>query len=504
MRLRKVFPSPRWGVHPPDRKRPAADLPLRVLPLPERLFVPLQQHIGTPARPIVRAGQRVLKGQLLAEPQGTLSAAIHAPSSGQVLTIGEVTAPHPSALPIPAIVIACDGEERWIESDVPSDPFDLTPEEINRRIAAAGIVGLGGATFPAALKLGLGYRAGIHTLLINGSECEPYLSCDDRLMRDKPEAILDGVRLMLQATGARQALIGIESNKPEAIAAMEQAAQPYPELRVRILPARYPMGSERHLFAKLTGTELPADCRTTDLGVLVHNVATAYAVHQALRLGHPLVERILTLNGGAIANPGNVRVPIGTLVETLLEMDELNETPARLIMGGPMMGQSLPHARVPVVKGTSGLLALTAAETAFGTPRPCIRCASCARACPMNLLPMEMAARIGADDLDGAVELGLKDCLACGCCAYVCPAHLPLVQSFNHAKGALAARERARLRTESARRLAAARAERLEREARERAEAAARRKTERALRATKDPTPTITDPSAPERQAEVV
>ncbi len=469
-----------WGVHPNDRKRPAADAPLRALPPTERLYVPLQQHIGAPARPIVLVGQKVKKGQLIAEAQGATSAAVHAPTSGIVSAIGEITAPHPSGLPFVAITIAADGEDCWIDAGPSVDPFSLPPQEIGRRIAAAGVVGLGGATFPSALKLGLGLRAKIHTLIMNGGECEPYLSCDDRLMRDHPEEVVDGIRLMLHATGAKKALVGIEDNKPEAIASMTAAARRYGEVEIRSVPARYPMGSEKHLFSELTGQEVPADGRTTDLGALVHNVGTAFAVHEAVRRGRPLVERIVTVNGGAIGYPGNIRAPVGALVDELLAFAGLKETPARLIMGGPMMGNLLPHARVPVVKGTSGILALTADEIAAREAGPCIRCSSCVRACPVGLLPLEMAARIGGGDLAGAVTLGLKDCVGCGCCSYVCPSHIPLVQYFNHAKGELAAQARAQLRAESAKRLAAARAARLEREARERAEAAARRKAERA------------------------
>jgi electron transport complex protein RnfC len=469
-----------WGVHPADRKRPAADAPLRVLPLPERLYVPLQQHIGAPARPVVLVGQKVLKGQLLAEAQGATSAAIHAPTSGTVALIGDITAPHPSGLPVAAIAIAADGEDRWAET-AGIDPFALAPAEVARRVAAAGVVGLGGATFPSALKLGLGLKSQIHTLILNGGECEPYLSCDDRLMRDFAAETVDGIRIMLHATGATRALVGIEDNKPEAIAAMRAAAAAARggEIEIRPVPARYPMGSEKHLFSELTGMEVPADGRTTDLGALVHNVGTAWAVHEALHRGRPLVERIVTVNGGAVAAPGNIRVPVGALVEDVLAFAGLREEPARLVMGGPMMGSLLPHARVPVVKGTSGILALVAAEAAAVEPGPCVRCSSCVRACPVGLLPLEMSARIGTGDLAGAVALGLKDCIACGCCSFVCPARIPLVQYFNHAKGELAAQGRAQLRNEAARRLAAARAERLERETREKAEAAARRKAER-------------------------
>jgi electron transport complex protein RnfC len=472
--------TPGWGVHPDDHKRPAADAPLRVLPLPARLFMPLQQHVGQPARPVVLVGQKVLKGQLIAEPQGRISAPVHAPTSGTIASIGEITAPHPSGLPFHAITIESDGAERAIETGVVADPFSLSPEEITERVAAAGVVGLGGATFPSSVKLALGKRTQITTLIVNGGECEPYLSCDDRVMRDFAADVIDGVRIMLHATGAREALVGIEDNKPEAIAAMRRAAAPFPEIRLRPVPSRYPMGSDRQLIETLTGKEVPSDCRAADVGVIVNNVSTANAVHRALRLGEPLIRRIVTINGGAVWQPGNILAPIGTLVSELLAFAGLKSEPARLLMGGPMMGVVLPHAQVPIVKGSAGILAFNEDEIVTPPASPCIRCGSCTRACPIGLLPLEMAANIRVDNLSGAASLGLSDCIACGCCAYICPSHIPLVQYFTHAKGELWSQERSKLRLDATKRLAAERAERLERETKEKAIAAAKRKAERA------------------------
>ena len=471
---------PKWGVHPDDHKRPAADAPLRTLPLPAKLYMPLQQHVGQPARPIVLVGQQVLRGQLIAEPQGRISAPIHAPTSGTVAAIGEITAPHPSGLPFNAITIASDGLDRAIEADVPADPFALSPEEITALVAAAGVVGLGGATFPSAVKLALGKRTKVTTLIVNGGECEPYLSCDDRVMRDHAAGVIDGVRLMMHAIGATEALLGIEDNKPEAIAAMKRAAAPFAELKLRPVPSRYPMGSDRQLIETLTGKEVPSDCRAADVGVLVNNVNTAYSVHRAIRYGEPLVRRIVTVNGGAVWQPGNIYAPIGTLASDLLAFAGLKSEPARLIMGGPMMGAVLPHSMVPIVKGTSGILALTDDEITTPEASPCIRCGNCTRACPIGLLPLEMAANVRADNLAGAAALGLSDCISCGCCAYICPSHIPLVQYFTHAKGELWAQERTKLRLEATKRLAAARVERQERETKEKAAAALRRKAERA------------------------
>lgn len=473
-----------WGVHPDDRKRPAADAPVRVMPVPARLYLPLQQHLGAPARPVVRVGQRVKKGELLAAAQGAVSAPLHAPTSGTVAAVGEVTAPHPSGLALPAIIVDADGADEWGALAGVADPFALAPDEIGRRVAAAGVVGLGGAAFPSAVKLAGAARAGVATLLINGSECEPYLSCDDRLMRDAAAGIVDGIRIMRHASGAGRVLVGIEDNKPEALAAMAAAAAPFPEIAVRRVPARYPMGSEKQLIQTLTGIEVPADGRPADAGVIVHNVGTALAVRAAIRDGKPLISRLITVNGGCVAAPGNVEVRLGTLAAEVLAFagglkgDGLGL--ARRLVGGPMMGSEIPHWRVPVVKGTSGILALAADEVAAAGEGPCIRCAACVRACPVGLLPLEMAARIRSDALAAAAASGLADCISCGCCAYVCPSHIPLVQYFQHAKGELAARERARLRGEATRKLAAQRQQRLERDAREKAAAAARRKAERA------------------------
>jgi electron transport complex protein RnfC len=428
----------------------------------------------------VLVGQKVKKGELIAAAQGNISAPLHAPTSGVISAIGEITAPHTSGLPGVAISLDADGDDCWLDAERPDDPYGLAPADIANLVAAAGVVGLGGATFPSSVKLNLGRRSGIDTLIINGSECEPYLSCDDRLMRDRAAEIVSGIRLMLIATGARVAKVGIEDNKPEAIAAMRQAAASFGELVVVPVPARYPMGSDRQLILELSGREVPSDARAADVGVIVHNVGTARAVHDAVCLKRPLVSRLITLSGRAAANPGNYEVPIGTLVSDLIAFTggPRGEV-ARMVMGGPMMGTTLPHARVPVIKGTSGVLMLDAAEAASHEPDACIRCGSCVKACPMGLLPLEMSARIRADDLDGAVKIGLVDCIACGCCAYVCPSHIPLVQYFYHAKGNLSARQRDLLRSESTRKLAQQRQERLAREAREKAEAAAKRKAER-------------------------
>jgi Na+-translocating ferredoxin:NAD+ oxidoreductase subunit C len=470
----------RGGVHPEDRKDLSADIPIRVLSLPERLFVSLQQHIGAPANPVVQVGDKVRKGQLIAASTGTVSAPVHAPTSGRVVAVGDYPAPHPSGLPVPTITLEADGEDCWMDFTPAADPFALSPEEIAARVGAAGIVGLGGAAFPSAVKLNLSRRSGVSTLIMNGGECEPYLTCDDRLMRDRATEVVAGIRLIRHAVGAKEVRVGIENNKPEAIAAMSAAAAGS-EVQVQAVPAMYPMGSEKQLIQALTGKEVPAGGRAADIGMLVHNVGTAYAVARTLKLGRPLVSRIVTVSGGAIVAPGNLEVLVGSPAQSLFAASGgFRETPARLVMGGPMMGQQFSNPLVPVIKGTSGLLALTAAEIGSPQPAACIRCCTCVRACPAGLLPLEMANHIRAADLAGAVDLGLKDCIACGSCSYVCPAHIPLVHYFNYAKGELAAKERAKLKQDATRKLAEERTARMERIAREREEAARARAAKKA------------------------
>jgi electron transport complex protein RnfC len=469
----------RGGVHPEGRKNLSAERHIRTLSLPKKLFVSLQQHIGAPATPVVSVGDRVLKGQRIASAQGAVSSHIHAPTSGVVVALGDHVAPHPSGLPVPTITLESDGEDRWIATETVDNPFALKPEDIAARVGAAGIVGLGGATFPAALKLNLSRSSGVQTLIVNGGECEPYLTCDDRIMRERAEEIVEGIRLIAYAVDAQVVLVGIEDNKPEAISAMRAAAQGS-DVKIVVMPSMYPMGSEKQIIQVLTGREIPAGGRPADIGVLVHNVATAYAVQQAIRHGRPLVSRIVTVSGGAIRTPCNVEVLVGTPVQELIDFAEGYTQPvARMVLGGPMMGQQFTNTNVSVVKGTSGVLALTPQEVGQATASPCIRCSTCVRACPVGLLPLEMAAHIRASDLSGAVDLGLKDCIACGSCSYVCPAHIPLVHYFNYAKGDLAAQERSKLKQEATKKLAEARNERIARIERERAEAMARRKAAR-------------------------
>jgi len=478
MRLFKI----NGGVHPDDHKQLSADCSIEDLPLPPLLHIPMQQHIGASAMPAVRRGQWVAKGQLLANSQGMISAPVHAPTSGRVVGIGSYPAHHSSGLNVRTISLQPDGEDRWSEEiRGVLDPFALEPEEIAARVSSAGIVGMGGATFPSAVKLNLRKRYRLETLVINGAECEPYLTCDDRLMREHPGEVLDGVRIMAHALGVSRIIIGIEANKPEARATIEQAARALDSIRVACLPTRYPMGSEKHLVQTLTGKETPARGLTADIGIVVHNPATAFAVHEALRFGRPLVSRVMTVSGKAVRRPANLRVPLGTPLQNLIDhCGGLAVKPTRLVSGGPMMGQPLPSTRVPTVKGSNGLLALTDGETNRQEAMPCIRCASCVRACPCGLLPLEMAAHARAGDLEAVVKLGLMDCIGCGSCAYVCPSHIPLVQFFNYTRGEMAARGRAKQKQAETKRLAVQRTQRMEALKRAKREALAKRKREAA------------------------
>lgn len=471
----------RGGVHPESRKEATSSRAIATdFPLPPMLYLPLQQHVGQPAEPVVRVGDRVFKGQLLAVSQGTVSAPVHAPTSGTIVDLMDYPAAHPSALPTPTLLLEPDGLDEWPEGLNENDPFAMSPEEICLRVGAAGVVGMGGAAFPSQVKLNLGRRSRIGTLIINGGECEPYLTCDDRLMRERAAAVADGIRIMLHGLQCARAIIGIEDNKPEAHAAMLAAVAPYaPAIEVVQVPSLYPMGWDKQLIRFLTGKEVPAGGRATDVGVLMHNVGTAYAVQQAIRHNRPLISRIITVSGGAVGHPRNVEAPLGTPLVKLLEFCAYApDRAARFIMGGPMMGEALPHPNVPLVKGACGILALTQEEVSASDAKSCIRCSRCVNACPVGLLPLEMMSRIRAGQLESALNYGLKDCISCGSCSYVCPSQIPLVHYFKYANGELLAHQQAQHKAEQTRKLAEERQARFERQRQEAATQAAARKAQ--------------------------
>lgn len=459
----KTFPI-RGGIHPDYRKEETSEKAIVALPMPARLYIPLQQHIGAAAEALVTEGEAVKKGQAIARHQGAVSATQHAPTSGRIVAITEFTAPHPSGLAQATIIIEPDGNDEWGALPAPIfDPLTVDAEEIRQRVAASGIVGMGGAAFPSAVKLDLGKRYKLEILLINGAECEPYLTCDDRVMREHAAEVIDGTRIMAHALGVPRIIVAIEENKPQALAIMTKAASGSSNVEVIGVPVQYPMGSERHLTQAITGRETPARGLTADIGVVVHNVSTARAVHHAVRFGRPLVSRIVTVSGHAVREPKNIEVLIGTRVADLVEFcGGLAEEPVRLVNGGPMMGQPLPSLDVPVVKGMSGILALAASEVNEGPENPCIRCGSCVSICPCGLVPAEMASFIRKDMLENAANLGVRDCVSCGSCSWICPSRLPLVHYFNYAKGVLNAQERDRNRLERVKKMVEAHNQRLE------------------------------------------
>lgn len=433
------------GVHPAYCKTLASEQAIRSLPLPKYLYIPLQQHVGALSVPIVAPGDPVKKGQVLCVRQGGLSATQHAPSSGKIVAIEPHTAPHASGLMQETIVIETDGRDEWAElPPAIADPFACDPQQLIDRVAVSGIVGLGGAIFPAAIKLNMGQQYKLDTLLVNGAECEPYLTCDDRLMREYADEVVDGARIMARALGVGRIIIAVEENKPQAIGNLQVAAKNHGEISVVPVPVRYPVGYAQHLTRIVTGRETPAEHRNAEVGVVTHNVATARAVHQAVRLGRPLISRIVTVTGGAIRQPSNLDVRVGTPVSALIgACGGFSQTPGRLVMGGPMMGQPLPDAPdVPIVKGSAGILALAPDELDDAEERPCIRCGKCVEACPCGLSPLAMAAQIRKDRLEAAAKLFVGDCIGCGSCSWVCPSRIPLVQYFNYANGVLAEQSR--------------------------------------------------------------
>ncbi len=475
----KLYPV-RGGIHPEYRKEQTSEKAIVVLPMPAALYIPLQQHIGAPAEVLVSAGDLVKKGQMIARSQGAVSAPQHAPTSGRISSVTEVPAPHPSGLPQTTIILEPDGKDEWAELPDPiADPFAAEPQLIHARVAQAGIVGMGGAAFPSAVKLNLGTQKKLDTLLLNGAECEPYLTCDDRVMREFAGEIIDGARIMAHALGTPRVVIGIEQNKPQAIEIMTKAASAFPGVEVIGVPVQYPMGSERHLVQAITGVETPARKLTADLGIVVHNVATARAVHHAIRFGRPLVSRVVTVSGGAIREPNNVLTPIGTRIADLVEFcGGFAARPESIVNGGPMMGQPLASMDAPVVKGTSGILALTAEEINDRPASACIRCGSCVTICPCGLSPVEMSAFIRKDNLEGVAKLGVMDCFSCGSCSYVCPSHIPLVHYFNYAKGMLREMENEKRKNDRIKMLAEVRVIRIEKAAEtKRAALAARKQT---------------------------
>jgi electron transport complex protein RnfC len=423
------------GTHPPDRKEGTAGRAVRPGPLPERIVLPMSQHLGAPCEPKVAKGDRVLRGQVVGDIEALISAPIHSPVAGEGVEVGPVLTP--GGVRAMAVTIAPDAEQdlgTWVRIDAPRD-------DVRASVRAAGIVGLGGAAFPSAVKLSPPKQFTIDTVIINGCECEPYLTCDHRTMLERAVDVIAGAGIIAAAVGAKTVVIGVEDNKPDAIAALRFATNGA-EVEIAVLKTHYPQGAEKQLIWAVTGRAVPRGQLPAAVGVLVHNVGTAVAVVEAVELRKPLMERVITI-AGAVGEPSNFLTLIGTPIETLLEAaGGLNSDAGRVIAGGPMTGAALASLDVPVVKGTSGIVALTEGESApvVDGDQACIRCGRCVEACPMTLHPFAIASHADRRMWSGVERFNALDCIECGCCSYVCPTRRPLVQLIKVGKAALMAK----------------------------------------------------------------
>lgn len=462
-----TFPG---GIHPPERKELSNQSAIRKLPLAPHYNVPVKQHSGAPGDLLVQVGDKVKAGQVLTQVGVNNGLPIHAPTSGTVTAIGEGIIAHPSGLADTIITITADGDDSAITLAPIADYTAVSRADLLERIKQAGIAGLGGAGFPTAQKLAL--QRPLDYLIINGVECEPYISADDRLMREHAQTIIDGTEILLHLAGCEKALIAIEANKPEAISAFEALLDQHPKLALRVVPVKYPSGGEKQLIQLLTGRQVPSRGLPIDVGLVMQNVGTAYAVAQAVVQGKPLIERVVTVTGENVAHPGNYWVRLGTPVDYLLEQCGFEPEPEqRVIMGGPMMGFTLADLSVPVVKITNCILVPSGQELAPAQDEmACIRCGACADVCPAQLLPQQMVWLAKAKDYDGLEQQNLFDCIECGACAYVCPSEIPLVHYYRKAKAEIRNIAREKAKAELARERFEARQERLEREKEERLE----------------------------------
>lgn len=456
------------GVHPPGNKSQSTQLPIGRLDLPEKIILPLRQHIGNIPKVKVTVGEHVLKGQLIAEAEGNVSAAIHATTSGEIISIEDAILPHPSGLPDQCITIKPDGKDSWIERH----PQDWREGELNGLIASlklSGIVGLGGATFPTQVKLRKNGKSEIHTLVINAAECEPYITCDDMLMRERANDIVNGIAVAKRLLGAQQVIVGIEDNKPEAIHAM-QSASADTDIQIKVVPTVYPSGDARRLVKLVLGVEIPHNKRATETGIQVFNVATVLALYRYFEFGEPALSRIVSMTGN-VNQPQNFEVLFGTPLKHLVNAaGGSQQGTTHFIMGGPMMGFNLPSEDVPITKAANCIIAVSPTLFEPQPPAmPCIRCARCADACPVSLQPQELYWFAKADNFEKAQDYNLFDCIECGACSYVCPSDIPLVQYYRYAKSEIIALDKAKEAANLARERNEFRLARIEREKQERA-----------------------------------
>lgn len=452
------------GIHPPEMKTQSNGTPLRQVPLAPRFIIPLKQHIGAEGELCVNVGDTVLRGQALTRGRGRMLP-VHAPTSGTVVAIAPHSTAHPSALAELSVIIDADGEDRWIERDGWANYRARSREELIARIHQFGVAGLGGAGFPTGVKL-QGGGDKIETLIINAAECEPYITADDRLMQDCAAQVVEGIRILAHILQPREVLLGIEDNKPQAISMLRAVLADSHDISLRVIPTKYPSGGAKQLTQILTGKQVPHGGRSSDIGVLMQNVGTAYAVKRAVIDGEPITERVVTLTGEAVSRPGNVWARLGTPVRHLLnDAGFCPSADQMVIMGGPLMGFTLPWLDVPIVKISNCLLAPSASE--MGEPQEekgCIRCSACADACPADLLPQQLYWFSKGQQHDKATTHNIADCIECGACAWVCPSNIPLVQYFRQEKAEIYAISQEEKRAAEAKARFEARQARLERE----------------------------------------
>ena len=485
--MRKLYTF-HGGVHPDTCKAQSNGRPIAKAKLPSKLVIPLRQHVGHGARVVVEVGEHVKKGQIIGQAEGHVSSSVHASTSGTIAAIDMRPVAHPSGLPELCVTLIPDGLDEWVTLEPLEDWRGIPHSDLRHRLRNAGVVGLGGAVFPSDMKL-YAHKHKIRTLVLNGAECEPYITCDDLLMRERAEEILMGAELMRELLHADEVLIGIEDNKPEAIAAMQNAASKHSSMEAIAVPTIYPGGGAKQLIRVLTGIEVAAGVRSTDLGVQCFNVGTAYSAWRAIRFGEPLISRIVTVTGN-VASPQNFEALIGTpIAELIAEAGQLPGTTG-IIMGGPMMGVLLPSDKAGVIKATNCLIA--ASDALFPPPKPvlpCIRCTRCAEVCPAELQPQDLYWFARAKNLAKAEDYHLFDCIECGACSYVCPSNIPLVQYYRFAKSEIWAQQAGQKAADAARERHEFRESRLEREKREKAEKLAAK--EKA--AAKGASPPVTD-----------